>query len=607
MQLTTQTMFATTAAMGLALLGSCNYFPSTTPTGGSSSGSVSFAMTDAASDEIDSFLVDVTGLQIKKSDGTVVSVISAPVTVDLASLTDTTQLLNLASLPAAVYNSATITLDFTHAVCLLIGQSSPASILDDNGTPVTGTLSLPIQFDQGALSLLGNTHRMLEFDFDLNQSVEVNSSTNSVVLEPAFALHVDGSGKQLLTFGTLVSADSSNSTFVGDVTTLAGVAFGNETFATDANTVFQVDGVPATGSSGLASLGAKSAGTWIQVYGAIDPNSAKINAHYVEAGAGTYNGGTDIIEGHVIDRVSNPPAGSNVTLVVLGRSNNSSHTVFQYDTMFNVTTNFAATKVVRFGSAQAFDSDDLNVGQRVRVFGTLSGTAMNASTPTSVVREQPARAFGIATAAITGSTLTLDLHHIDLVPQASFTWADSGSGPPNPSLFTVNAGTLGTGLGIITGTAVEARGFLAPIADVNQDMTATALINLANAPSFVFVKDMPAGMTVVLTMTGSQIQVAMSGTPGPAEEAIVDHGFAGVQSLPASPTPIIQPATVAGPFMLRDKTTGNVTAFVTFDAFTTALGGVLAQGASLRTLGGVGQYDSTTNSLQATSVSVVVE
>jgi hypothetical protein len=596
------------AALGLTLFAGClAHDGQGLPSGSLVNGTVSVGMTDAASDEIDSFIVDVSAIQLKKSTGAIVSVISAPVTVDLASLTSTTELMNVVTVPAGSYTSATITLDFTNATCLLAGQSTPAAIQDDHGNALTGTVTLPLQFGQLPLDIQVGKHRLLEFDFDLNQSVDVDATNNVVQIEPTFMLHIDGSGKKLLTLGTLTTVNTSASSFVGTVKTLHGVVLGSLTYSTDANTIFQVDGAPGVGAAGLTLLNSKPTGTWIQVLGVIDPNAQKIKAQYVEAGTGTYNGGTDIIEGHIVDRVGNPPAGNNVTFTVLGRSNNSTHTTFQFDTTFTVTTNFAATKVVRLLSSTALHTDDLNVGQHVRIFGALSGTAMNATTPMSVIREQESRAFGFATGAIASGTLTFGLQHIELRPESAFTWADSGLTPPDPANFTANVGTLGNALPITNGTAVEVRGFMAGVADANQDMTATTLIDLDSAPSLLFVKNLPLGFTVALTTSATNIQIAITGTALPAEKAIVDHGFAGVVALPTSPTPTIQPAGALGIYMLRDKTTNTITAYSGFDVFSAALGTALGQGATVDTLGAVGTYDNTTNTISAAIVSAVIE
>jgi hypothetical protein len=573
-------------------------------TGGTPNGFVSFAMTDLASDQVESFQVDVTALQLMKADGAIVSVISAPITVDLASLTEATELMNLVAVPPGVYTSASITIDFTNAVCVLVGQSTPAAIVDDSGAPVTGALTLPIQFSQNSLAVIDEEQRLLEFDFALDQSLDVDTVANSVKLEPMLLLRLDGSGKTLFTLGALVSVDTSGHTFVANVGSLHSGVFGNVTYTTDATTIFQVDGVPAQGGAGLSSLAGKAAATWIQVFGTIDASSAHIKAQYVEAGIGTYNGGTDIIEGFITDRVGNPSPGSNVTMSVLGRSNNAAHSAFQYDTTFTVTTSFANTKVVRRFSAQAFDTDSLNVGQHVRVFGTLSGTAMNAATPSSVIRAEPSRVFGTAEGAIASGTLTMDLQQVDFRSQNLFTWADSGTTPPTPSTFTANVGTLGDLLNVTSGTNVEARGFLAPITSGTQDFTANALINLDTLPALIYVKNLPGGLTVNSLISSGQIQLQISGTAVAGEKAILDQGFVGVTTLP--PTTTYQPSLTGGLYMIRDKTADSVTAFSSFGSFASTLGLILAHGATLKVFCALGPYDSGTSTMQTTLVSVVV-
>src|SRR6185295_10277979 len=97
-------------------------------------------------DDVESFTVEVTSIDLHKLGGAVVSIVSTPTTIDLATLSDTSQILNAHTVPAGTYVSATITLDFTNSVCMLNGQTTPATILDDAGNPLTGPLVLPIQF-----------------------------------------------------------------------------------------------------------------------------------------------------------------------------------------------------------------------------------------------------------------------------------------------------------------------------------------------------------------------------------------------------------------------------------------------------------------------------
>lgn len=602
-------------ALGLCVIAACNYGDSGGSTdGGASSaprGVVSVAVADVASQGIESFTIDVTGLQLGRADGSRLNVLTTPVTIDFSRLTDTSLLLRSLIVPIGVYNFASITFDFTNATCVLSGQQTPATIVGADGEPVSGTRTLDIEFNEASLDVIAGHQSLLEFDLDLRQSADVDVAHNTVELEPIVVLNVDGSSRELLTLGSLVAVVPSQKKFTGTIGSPAGERLGSVMYSVNDHTIYQIDGVPAAAMTGLARLAHLPLGAPIQVIGAADPNSPSIFASYVEVGRGTDNGGTGIVEGDVIDRLGNPSAGSNFTLKVLGHSSNALHTFLQFGRVFTATVNFANTKVVRFQSSQVFDTDEINVGQRVRIYGMLNGTVMFANLPTSVVREQEVHALGnaIASSSVSGgpTRLTMSLRQLELLPQESFTWPDSGLTPPDPAAFAVNAGVQGSPLNLTSGTPIEVVGYFAAITDAQQDFAATSLIDLDTAPSFLFVSNKPNGFTVVVATSPAEIQVEIIGTAGPGEKAIIDHGFAGFVQLPTTPTPTIGPASASGVYTIQDKQSGTETAYVAFDSFASALANRLSQGGTIRTLGAFGVYASPTNSIQATTIGVVIQ
>jgi hypothetical protein len=149
-------------------------------------------------------------------------------------------------------------------------------------------------------------------------------------------------------------------------------------------------------------------------------------------------------------------------------------------------------------------------------------------------------------------------------------------------------------------------GFPASITDGNQDMTANSLTDLTTAPSLVLVKNLSGGFTVTTATSSTQIQLTITGTAATGELAIIDQGFAGTMSLPSSPTPTFQPASTGVLFMIRDKTTGSVTAYSSFAVFATALGNAITQGATLDVFGALGAYNAGSNTTQATLICAVV-
>lgn len=569
-------------------------------------GAVAVAITDAASNDVAVFEIDVTGIQFQRISGPIVAVLANPVRVDLASLSDSSKLLASARIPIGTYTRATITLDTTNARCVLVGQATPAALFDASGNPLTGTVTVPIQLGSPLLAT-ATVHRLVEFDFDIDQSIVADTTANSVAIEPSFQLRIDPSQpREIASIGTLSTVDVPTTSFTGDVRALGGAVVTNVTFQASSATVFQIDGTVSTGAAGITALSALPVDTAIQCYGALSSTTDKVNVAYVEAGIGTYDGGSDIVEGHIVGRTGG--LGSDAVLEVLGHSNDATHTTFQYATTFLVNTSFASTQVVRRGSAGAFDVDDLNIGQHVRVFGTLIGTTMTANTATSVVRMQPTRVFGNAAGAPAGTTLTLDPSRVGLLADTAFDWADGGFTPVDPNALTANVGALGVGLGINSTSAVSAIGYFSGIGDAGPDFAAVSLANQSTAAALVFVRNRPStGFTVLTTANASQIQLNITGIAASGEFARVDRGFIGSIPLPTAPTPTVNHPSVNGFYSLRDRTTHTVRVFTRFSDFASALGSDIAQGATLDQLGALGAYTQNVNTVDASVAAAVVE
>lgn len=596
-------------AAGLALFA----FVSGCGGGGSTSGgadpSLSFAVTDAASDDIASFTVEITDIKLTKLGGTLVGILSTPTTVDLASLTDFSQIISGKVIPAGTYVAASITIDFTNAHCFLNGNTTEAAIQDEAGNPLNGPITLPISLVNHPLLCPFNRHVLLEYDFDLNQSCATDTVANTVSIDPAFVLHVDPAApKPLLVTGTVTSVDSAMHTFLGQMRTLGGTALTPVTITCNNQTIFQIDGVPSSGFTGLANLATVPTPdvTWFEVLATINSVTQAINASVVYAGHGTYNGGDDIIEGHIVDRSGAP--GTDATLTVKGHSNESNHTVFQFDQTFTVSTSFANTKIVRTGINQAFGTDDLNVGQRVRIFGAVTGTNMDASTTSSVARMQFTSVFGHANSAPALGDLEIDLTRVDLRPQADFTWASSGTPPTDPAHFVELVGNLGNGLGIAATTPVAAVGFFPAITDTQEDFQATVLANLNTVPSLLFVRNRPAGLTVDATALPGSVSLQISGVAVAGEVAVIDQPFVGSSALPTAPDPTIVPDVRNVPkfFVIKDKALDTTTVYTVFSDFTAALEQKLGVGAVVDQVAAIGVYASGNNRITATLASAIV-
>jgi hypothetical protein len=584
--------------------------------GGGSSGNppqekstLALTMTDAASDEVTTFQVELESFRLKRQGGGTLSVLHAPARIDLASLSDFRQALALRDVEPGLYTSAEATFDFSDALCVLQGQSAPAEVRDASGNPFTGPMTFPIELGDGAFQAEAGKHRHVELDFDLAQSLVIDAATNLVELQPVLVLSVDPvSSQPFFVLGELESGDTAGKTFRVQSQSLNGEALDTFEFESLPFTEFHIDGEQIFGAEGgLTALAAKSAHTSVQVYGALEPGSDRLVATHVAAGTGTWMGGSAVVEGYVIGRSSG--AGTSATLTVRGHGFTTGFKASHFNKTFTVQTNFAATKVLRWDDDTDLNLDNVNVGQLVRAYGALSGTALDATQPDDVIRLEPTHVYGFAVLAPSGGKLALDLQRVGPLPVTDFNWSESGSTPPDPAAFQLEVKGIGAGKGISACSAVHARGRLTSLNNGGMDFDADTLDNVDNGPVLLFVRDHPgAGLELTVTATAASIQLVTSGTAVAGEDAKVDKGFLGSIPLPTTPTPtIVPPDSGASAYFLCDLLLGETTLYVDFAEFSDALANAIAGGAQVTQIAAVGAYDWATNTMVSELASACVE
>lgn len=574
---------------------------------GSSSGSgaatATLTVTDAATEQLSTFTVGLDSVELVGGLGNV-ALLQTEVGVDFAALGDLSRMLNVTEIPADTYTGVEVVLNFDNASVVVLDENNPATLQDTDGNPLAGTLTLPIAFTTPVEVTSG--HFDIELDFDLSQSVVVDTGTNTVLIEPVIVPRVNRTDqKEHAVGGDLRFVNTADDFFtLGLPAGLGATPILRVT--TDSATVFQVDGVCLTGAAGLSALDNLTVGSWVQAFGAVNAQSASFAAATVEAGTGSYNGGTDIVEGLITGRVGG--AGQDAVLTVRGHSNNSDHTVFTFNRNFTLNTINGTTKVVRRGSSTLYDSDQLQVGQRVRAFGTLTSSTLDCTNATDVVRVEPTRVFGFANAAPTLGTLEIQLTRIDLLDESDFTWSEGGTTPADPLFFELDVGNLGTGQSIANGTPVEATGFFTDVADGTVDFEASALTNRELLPSLLLVRDRANGLGLSATYGTAQIDFVFTGAPAGFEIAAVDQGFVGQIDIVADGI-TLEPTTLGGLglYVIRDRTLGTVELHLTFAAFSQALGAAVGNGATILNVGALGIYDADLDTLASALTGVVVE
>jgi hypothetical protein len=494
------------------------------------------------------------------------------------------------------------------------GEANPATLVDSNGNELTGTLVLPIVFST-PLQVAGGNH-VVELDLDLDQSVELADVDMDmdldVVFEPILVPRVNRQDpKEHAVGGNLRTVVLGQSLFRLGLEAPIGVDEPVVEVAVGPGTVFQIDGVCLLGAAGLAQLDTLAPGSWVQAFGSVEASSTQFQAATVEAGTGSFNGGSDIVEGLIIDRTGG--AGADAVLTVLGHSSDATHTSLQFNLTYTVNTSFANTKVVRRGSATQYSTDALNVGQRVRMFGSLSlnPNVLDVTTTTDVVRMEPTWIFGHALGAPTGGELHISLVRVDLRDQALFDWAWGDTDPADPADFVIDEHNLGAGQGITGGVVMSpivARGFFAPVDDAGRDLDASILANRTLLPSLLLIRERIGGYTVTTDAQTAALAFGFDMAGTGLERAVIDMGFAGQTDLvPTGVTLVPNNGLGLGVFLLHDRTLNSVELHFTFEAFSTAVKAKLDGGAMLFNVGALGVYDANDQELPTSLAGVTVQ
>jgi len=564
---------------------------------GIQSAEVSLVLTDAASDELAVFEVAVDNVVFTKVNGNTVDVLPRAVRVDFLQLESLAELVVSRALESGSYRRVTLDLDFTDARVVLAGETTPATVKDRAGNAITGIVPVVIEFPTGSRPVVrGNRNNLWVLDLNLDQSVAVDVPTNTVTFTPVITAEVDPqNGKPIAATGTLKSVDPTQRTFVVERRAVDDSVVHEVTVVTSNTTLFQIDGVVATGASALGVL-ASYIGQRVFVQGTVDDRERVLHAIAVEIGNGVPGNGQDWVLGHVVQRTGGP--GTNASLQVVGRSFDVGTATRRFNTVHTVNLSAANTKVLRRGAGNLLDADAVNVGQLVWIFGDLSTTTLDATATSAVARLLPTGIFGVANGAPAANTLSLDLVRFDLRAIADFDFDVSGITQANPDAFTVDVSGLST-TGITNGSKLRVLGWINGVGASGSDATAVSIANRGTTARVLFCQWSPPADDVLSGGTGASLVLDVSA----AATSVVADGFGSVP-LGTSPAPRLDALSTAGFYLIVQN--GQIECETTFSAFRNEVLQRTANNEVFRVTA-LGTFDEASRLFRASVVTVVVD
>jgi len=572
-------------------------------------GTVLVSLTDAEGDFV-TYTVDVASLKLERANGDIVETLPNAGSLDFSRYVNLTELFTAAQVPAGRYVRGTITLDYRSAdIRVEVGGEAVEAIVQDPNGDRLGLYELKVELaNDRPLIVRPGLPALLSVDFDLAASHEVDTSQSPPVVtaEPFIVADLEPvDEKDLRARGPLVAVDVDAMSYTihlrpfhrpfGD--------FGRAEIHVDADTSYAIDGVDYTGADGLEAMSRLPESTPTIALGTLDVSTHTLTAASVAAGSSVPGHAFDAAIGNIVSRNGNELMVKGATIV-----RRSGSIVFN-DTV--TVTIGPDTVVKKQGQPDNLTIDALSVGQRVRVFGTVTSDpaqpGIDLDATRGRIRMRMTHLAGTANSVMTGQ-LNVDLQSIDRRRVANFDFTGTGMSPmqdADPSDYEIATASLPLD-NLTIGAPVRVFGFTRPFGAAPADFEARTVIALAGRHAALGIGWGADGTTAPFSMIGPDGLVIDLDNPMIGERHHVKIGTVLVDlfSLPMSPTIT---GTTDGPRRFAILQQRRVQVFRDFNRFVETLG-VLLDGVNVvKGMHAVGGYDQGQNIFTARFIGVHIE
>jgi hypothetical protein len=593
------------------------------------SGTAVVTMTSTASpDNYLAYRVDLVSVQLQAASGSSgLTVLPASTTVDLAALTDVSEVLGAAAVTKGTYTSALITLDYSSAQIVYDDGSVNGVTLTPVGVngQALGLVQLKLTLDPSDPFLIASKGAsQLALEFNLAASNVVNVSGKTVTVTPLIAgssLPIDA--KPVRIRGPLVNMAGPTTS---SSTTSASLTLGIMPFNSSASgggqlavvlsdaTTYEVNGIESTGGAGQGQLAALGTGALTSVYCTLAsanqattttaggqntaPATVTFFADQILAGSSVQVSGLDRVSGIVAARSGNTLAVEDATMV----GADGSDTFIGGTTTVLIGSNTLVT-VFGQGGTQVNSPQQISVGSAIDAFGVATALSSNNATldaSAGRVRLDTTKASGLVTARGAGA-LSISLAFLGGRAIAPFDFAGSGA---SPAQYVVNTGTLDLTNSTL-GVPVILTGLTSSFGAPPPNFTAATLLDPTTIQAELVV-DWASGTAARFSgYSSSAIDVDIHNQSiGVRHQIHVGAQTIDVLGLAADPL-IVPDATSSNTvFTIGHAASSTSESFDTFAAFVAQVQAEL-QGATQATgVTAVGQYTASTLTLSATSITL---
>ncbi|MEO0575922.1 MAG: DUF4382 domain-containing protein [Pseudomonadota bacterium] len=559
-------------------------------------------LTDAEGD-FDTYSVDVLSIRLERENGTVVETLPLTTRVDFTELTEVTEFINIATVPAGSYVSASIRMDFTDAQVIVQDESgvlSEAELVDVDGAAL-GEYEVRLQLaDSDRIRIAPGVPAAFSLDFDLDASndIDLGMSPPQVTVSPLLLATAElDEAREHRIRGALASVDEAAQSATLRVRPFFHRSgdFGGFTLNVDAQTVYEVDGEGFTGEDGLAALAALAANAPVVASG--DVSGRSMMADTVVAGSSVPWADETAVTGTVRARDGD-------TLTVGGARVEFGDGRVRFAGDLTVLVGDDTSVSAAGVDSQTLDKDSISVGQRIVVFGeptddqTLDASAGRIRMPYS----------NFSAVVDTAAPLTAEVVLLNGRRPARFDFAGTGSSAEfdaDPDNYEIDTGTLAL-TDIANGDLVRVRGLVAPFATAPADFVARTVIDVefsdrAGELTVMWPTDAPSSAPFIST-SDSALNVDIS----ESRELLRVRGVPRTLTNPLDMLTIIASDSGTGAYAVQMRGSGEVTLYREFADTVRALNDALQDGAALQRIHARVRYTADTDDLESVRASFVL-
>ncbi|MCG8673163.1 MAG: DUF4382 domain-containing protein [Pseudomonadales bacterium] len=566
-------------------------------------GELALAITDAEGDFV-SYTVDVDSITLEKANGAVVETVPLNTRIDFAQYTDLTEFFTIRTLPAGNYTKVNLNLDFSDSEIVVqdeSGETHQATAVDGEGNVLADyTVNVTLAEDQ-VVKIRRGVPAALTIDFDLDSSNTIVSYDPATVEVEPFILTSASldTEREHRGRGLLQSVDVDNSSFTMKLKPFhhRSGEFGGVNINVSDSTHYEIDGSQYEGAAGLVAMTDLVTDTPLIVFGQMS-EGLTFNAVYVLGGSSVPWVGRDTARGVVIAR------DGNVLTLRGSHVERTDGSVTFYD---NIQVTLGEnTQVTRQAlSNEGLDASDVSVGQRLVVFGELSGDQIgeySIDASQGHVRLLMNLIKGEVTSV---SPLVVDLRWINGRRLGLFDFAGTGlteDNDANPDHYEIDVASL-TLDNLELGSLVKVRGYPAAYGEAPEDFAAQTVIDInteqrAGAMNVLWLDGGSSAPfiatnaeSLVLDVSNANYQVKMAGVP-------LDF-FDGLQN-----DPVVSSFGFNDKGVYAIKLSGEpgIQLFNQFSNYVEALNQYLSNGNKLRRMVALGRYDQTQDEMNSVVV-----